>query len=72
VLGTEKTIWGFSEAALLLVDEAVREITLSTSPCRRCCWCLALMMLSTPYGKGGVLRVVVERSLWERYAVSTM
>lgn len=70
--GTEKTIRGFSGAALLIVDEARRiddALYYSVRPM------LAvsggrLLVLSTPYGKRGVFhREWTEGSSWERYEV---
>jgi hypothetical protein len=70
--GTDKTIRGFSGAALLIVDEASRvadELYFAVRPM------LAvsggtLMMLSTPYGKRGVFFEEWTGGLgWERYAV---
>jgi hypothetical protein len=72
--GTEKTIRGFSGAALLMVDEAARvaeELYYAIRPM------LAvsggrLMMLSTPAGKRGVFFEAWsggESSAWERYEV---
>jgi hypothetical protein len=70
--GTEKTIRGFSGAALLIVDEAARvddglyyaiRPMLAVSGGR-------LMMLSTPYGKRGVFfEEWTGREGWERYEV---
>jgi hypothetical protein len=72
--GTEKTIRGFSGAALLIVDEAARvddglyyavRPMLAVSGGR-------LMMLSTPFGKRGVFFEEWENgdgSAWERYEV---
>lgn len=54
--GTEKTIRGFSGAALLLVDEAARvsdELYYAVRPMLAVSGG-ALMMLTTPYGKRGV------------------
>jgi hypothetical protein len=70
--GTDKTIRGFSGAALLIVDEASRvadELYFAVRPM------LAvsggtLMMLSTPYGKRGVFFEEWTGGLgWERYEV---
>jgi hypothetical protein len=70
--GTEKTIRGFSGAALLIVDEASRvadELYFAVRPM------LAvsggtLMMLSTPYGKRGVFfEEWSQGEGWERYEV---
>jgi hypothetical protein len=70
--GTEKTIRGFSGAALLIVDEAARvedELYYSVRPM------LAvsggrLLMLSTPFGKRGVFyHEWSEGKGWERYEV---
>jgi hypothetical protein len=70
--GTEKTIRGFSGAALLIVDEAARvddtlyyaiRPMLAVSGGR-------LMMLSTPYGKRGVFyEEWSEGEGWERYEI---
>ena len=70
--GTEKTIRGFSGAALLIVDEAARveddlyyaiRPMLAVSGGR-------LMMLTTPYGKRGVFfEEWSGRENWERYEV---
>ena len=70
--GTEKTIRGFSGAALLIVDEAARvddglyyavRPMLAVSGGR-------LMMLSTPFGKRGVFHHEwTEGEGWERYEV---
>jgi Terminase large subunit, T4likevirus-type, N-terminal len=70
--GTEKTIRGFSGAALLIVDEAARvddglyyaiRPMLAVSDGR-------LMMLSTPFGKRGVFfEEWAEGAGWERYEV---
>ena len=72
--GTEKTIRGFSGAALLIVDEAARveddlyyaiRPMLAVSGGR-------LMMLTTPYGKRGVFFEEWsggDSSAWERYEV---
>jgi hypothetical protein len=71
--GTDKTIRGFSGAALLIVDEASRvadELYFAVRPM------LAvsggtLMMLSTPYGKRGVFYEEWTGGRgWERYEVS--
>jgi hypothetical protein len=70
--GTEKTIRGFSGAALLIVDEASRvadELYFAVRPM------LAvrggsLMMLSTPYGKQGIFfEEWGQGEGWERYEV---
>jgi len=70
--GTEKTIRGFSGAALLIVDEASRvadELYFAVRPM------LAvsggtLMMLSTPYGKRGIFfEEWSQGEGWERYEV---
>ena len=70
--GTDKTIRGFSGAALLIVDEASRvadELYFAVRPM------LAvsggtLMMLSTPYGKRGVFfEEWTDGADWERYEV---
>src|SRR5829696_6885412 len=70
--GTEKTIRGFSGAALLIVDEASRvtdELYFAVRPM------LAVsggsfMMLSTPYGKRGIFyEEWTGGSGWERYEV---
>jgi hypothetical protein len=71
--GTDKTIRGFSGAALLIVDEASRvadELYFAVRPM------LAvsrgnLMMLSTPHGKRGVFHEEwTSGHGWERYRVS--
>jgi len=70
--GTEKTIRGFSGAALLIVDEAARvadELVFAVRPM------LAvsggrLMLLSTPYGKRGIFHQEWSEGIgWERYEV---
>src|SRR5215217_3394818 len=70
--GSEKTIRGFSDAALLLVDEASRVddgLYYAIRPMLAVSGGL-LMMLSTPYGKRGVLYEEWTRGEgWERYEV---
>jgi hypothetical protein len=70
--GTEKTIRGFSGAALLIVDEASRvadELYFAVRPMLAVSGG-ALMMLSTPYGKRGVFFEEWTGGLgWERYEV---
>jgi hypothetical protein len=70
--GTEKTIRGFSGAALLIVDEASRvadELYFAVRPMLAVSGG-ALMMLSTPYGKRGVFFEEWIAGLgWERYEV---
>jgi len=71
--GTEKTIRGFSGAALLIVDEAARvddglyhavRPMLAVSNGR-------LLMLSTPHGKRGVFyEEWTSRESWERFEIS--
>jgi len=70
--GTEKTVRGFSGAALLVVDEASRvgdELYFSIRPMLAVSGG-ALMMLSTPAGKRGVFFEAWESGEgWERYEV---
>jgi hypothetical protein len=70
--GTEKTIRGFSGAALLLVDEASRvedELYFAIRPMLAVSGG-SLMMLSTPFGKRGVFyEEWIGGSAWERYEV---
>ncbi len=71
--GTEKTIRGFSGAALLIVDEAARvddALYYAVRPMLAVSGG-ALMMLSTPYGKRGVFFEEWRGSstAWERYEV---
>jgi hypothetical protein len=70
--GTEKTIRGFSGAALLIVDEAARvadELYFAVRPMLAVSGG-ALMMLSTPYGKRGVFFEEWQGGKgWERYEV---
>jgi Terminase large subunit, T4likevirus-type, N-terminal len=70
--GTEKTIRGFSGAALLIVDEAARvddALYFAVRPMLAVSGG-ALMMLSTPYGKRGVFYEEWTGGLgWERYEV---
>jgi hypothetical protein len=70
--GTEKTIRGFSGAALLIVDESSRvadELYFAVRPMLAVSGG-ALMMLSTPYGKRGVFFEEWTGGLgWERYEV---
>jgi hypothetical protein len=70
--GTEKTIRGFSGAALLIVDEASRvvdELYFAVRPMLAVSGG-SLMMLSTPYGKRGVFFEEWNQGEgWERYQV---
>jgi hypothetical protein len=70
--GTDKTIRGFSGAALLIVDEASRvadELYFAVRPMLAVSGG-ALMMLSTPCGKRGVFfEEWTGRGGWERYEV---
>jgi len=70
--GTEKTIRGFSGAALLIVDEAARVddgLYLAVRPMLAVSGG-ALMMLSTPYGKRGIFfEEWTSGAGWERYEV---
>jgi hypothetical protein len=72
--GSEKTIRGFSSAALLLVDEASRvddELYYAIRPMLAVSGG-SLMMLTTPYGKRGVFFEEWTREStegWERYEV---
>src|SRR5215207_5192770 len=70
--GTDKTIRGFSGAALLIVDEASRvadELYFAVRPMLAVSGG-ALMMLSTPYGKRGVFFEEWTGGLgWEHYEV---
>jgi hypothetical protein len=70
--GTEKTIRGFSGAALIILDEAAQvadDLYFAVRPMLAVSGG-ALMMLSTPYGKRGVFFEVWESGLqWERYEV---
>src|SRR5829696_897143 len=70
--GTDKTIRGFSGAALLIVDEASRvadELYFAVRPMLAVSGG-ALMMLSTPYGKRGAFFDEWTRGGgWERYEV---
>jgi hypothetical protein len=70
--GTEKTIRGFSGAALLIVDEASRvadELYFAVKPMLAVSGG-SLMMLSTPYGKRGIYFVEWSQGEgWERYEV---
>src|SRR5687767_4675338 len=70
--GTEKTIRGFSGAALLIVDEASRvadELYFAVRPMLAVSGG-ALMMLSTPYGKRGIFFEEWNQGEgWERYEV---
>jgi hypothetical protein len=70
--GSEKTIRGFSGAALLILDEASRvadELSFAVRPMLAVSGG-ALMMLSTPYGKVGVFfEEWTEGKGWERYEV---
>jgi terminase large subunit-like protein len=70
--GTEKTVRGFSGAALLLVDEAARVDDALYHAVRPMLAVSggALMMLSTPYGKRGVFFEEWSGGEgWERYEV---
>jgi hypothetical protein len=70
--GTDKTIRGFSGAALLIVDEASRvedELYFAVRPMLAVS-AGALMMLSTPYGKRGIFfEEWGQGHGWERYEV---
>jgi hypothetical protein len=70
--GSEKTIRGFSGAALLLVDEASRvddELYYAVRPMLAVSGG-SLMMLTTPYGKRGVFfEEWTSGREWERYEV---
>src|SRR5215218_3221434 len=70
--GSEKTIRGFSGAALLLVDEASRvddELYYAIRPMLAVSGG-SLMLLSTPYGKRGVFFEEWTNGIgWERYEV---
>jgi hypothetical protein len=70
--GTEKTIRGFSGAALLIVDEAARvddELYFAVRPMLAVSGG-ALMMLTTPHGKRGVFyEEWTSGRGWERYEV---
>jgi hypothetical protein len=70
--GTEKTIRGYSGAALLVVDEASRvedALYYSIRPMLAVSGG-ALMMLSSPYGKRGVFyEEWMDGARWERYEV---
>jgi hypothetical protein len=70
--GTEKTIRGFSGAALLIVDEASRvadELYFAVRPMLAVSGG-SLMMLSTPYGKRGIFFEEWSQGHgWERYEV---
>ena len=70
--GTDKTIRGFSGAALLIVDEASRvadELYFAVRPMLAVSGG-ALMMLSTPYGKRGIFfEEWTSGHGWERYEV---
>ncbi len=71
--GTERTIRGFSEAALLLVDEAARVedgLVHAVRPLLAVSGG-SLVMLSTPYGKRGVFFEEWTNGIgWERYRVA--
>jgi hypothetical protein len=71
--GTEKTIRGFSGAALLILDEAARvadELYFAVRPMLAISGG-ALMMLTTPYGKRGVFfEEWTGGRGWERYEVT--
>jgi hypothetical protein len=70
--GTDKTIRGFSGAALLIVDEASRvadELYFAVRPMLAVSGG-ALIMLSTPYGKRGIyFEEWTSGHSWERYEV---
>src|SRR5215216_3464734 len=70
--GTEKTIRGFSGTALLILDEAARvadELYFAVRPMLAISGG-ALMMLTTPYGKGGIFYEEWSGGRgWERYEV---
>jgi hypothetical protein len=70
--GTEKTIRGFSGAALLIVDEASRvadELYFAVRPMLAVSGG-SLMMLSTPYGKRGIFFDEWSQGVgWEHYEV---
>jgi len=70
--GSEKTIRGFSGAALLILDEAARvadELYFAVRPMLAVSGG-ALIMLSTPYGKRGVFyEECTGEHGWERYEV---
>jgi hypothetical protein len=70
--GTEKTIRGFSGAALLILDEAARvadELYYAVRPMLAVSGG-SLMMLSTPYGRRGVFyEEWTGTEAWERYEV---
>src|SRR5215213_6131479 len=70
--GTEKTVRGFSGAALLIVDEAARvadELYFAVRPMLAVSGG-SLMMLSTPYGKRGIFFEEWSQGHgWERYEV---
>jgi hypothetical protein len=70
--GSEKTIRGFSGAALLIVDEASRvadELYFAVRPMLAVSGG-SLMMLSTPYGKRGIFFEEWSQGRgWERYEV---
>ena len=73
--GTEKTIRGFSGAALLIVDEAARvtdDLYYATRPMLAVSGG-ALIMLSTPYGKRGIFHEEWTSEAghgWDRYQVT--
>src|SRR5215217_1871560 len=71
--GTEKTIRGFSGTELLVLDEAARvedELYFAVRPMLAVSG-VALLMLSTPYGKRGVFyEEWTGGEGWERYEVS--
>jgi len=71
--GSEKTIRGFSDAALLLVDEAARiedELYFAVRPMLAVSGG-SLIMLSTPHGRRGVLHEEWTNGLgWDRYSVT--
>jgi hypothetical protein len=73
LLGSEKTVRGFSGVDLLILDEASRiddGLYHATRPMLAVSGG-ALMMLSTPYGKRGVFHAAwTEGKGWERYRVA--
>jgi hypothetical protein len=70
--GSERTVRGFSDASLLLVDEASRvddELYYSIRPMLAVSGG-SLLLLTTPYGKRGIFyQEWVEGQSWERYEV---
>ncbi len=71
--GSERTVRGFSGAALLIVDEAARvadELYFAVRPMVAVSGG-ALIMLSTPYGKRGIFHQEwTEGGNWDRYQVT--